>query len=122
MSSNDETGHRLNHRRRYVLAAVIALVACGALAIAAGAGTSRNGSTAAVRAIEGKGSGTDSCGYPNNIVDTAQYPRAGVTFNESTVLRGFAPANGAFVGDDIKAFYSDEWALTLGGPGADNST
>ena len=120
MSSNDETGHRLNHRHRYVLAAVIALVACGALAIAAGAGTSRSGSTTAVRAITGKGS-TDSCGYPNNIGD-ALYPRAGVTFNESTVLRGFAPANGAFIGDDIKAFYSDEWGLTLGGPGADAST
>ncbi len=121
MSSNDETGHRLNHRNRYVLAAVIALVACGALAIAAGAGTSRNGSTAAVRSITGKGS-TDSCGYPNNVADTALYPRANVTFNESTVLRGFAPANGAFIGDDIKAFYSDEWGLTLGGPGADYST
>ena len=64
MSSNDETGHRLNHRHRYVLAAVIALVACGALALAAGAG------------------------YPNTT--DALYPRAGVTFNESTVLRGFA--------------------------------
>lgn len=40
-------------------------------------------------------------------------PRTSVTFNESAVLRSFAPQI-AGTGDTIKAWYNDEHALTLG--------
>src|SRR6266568_5788007 len=58
----------------------------------------------------------DACGYPFGSGRTA------VVFNESTVLRTFTPANavtvivptGGSTGLKIRAFYSDEHALTLG--------
>ena len=117
MSSNNET--RSLRGRRSVLAAVLALVVCGALAIAAGAGNSPVASTEQAQVLT-KASPTDSCGYPG--ASTLAYPRGATDFNESDVLRGFKPANAAFVGDDIVAYYSDEWALTLGGANADQST
>src|SRR6266516_2579989 len=56
----------------------------------------------------------DTCGYP----DTSNPPRSGVVFNESTVLRAFDPVNATTIALGqtltIKAFYSDEHALTLG--------
>jgi Flp pilus assembly protein TadG len=48
-------------------------------------------------------------GYP----DSSSPPLSSTTFNESGVLRAFAPAM-AGPGDTIKAWYSDEHALTLG--------
>ena len=58
----------------------------------------------------------DACGYPFGSGRTA------VVFNESTVLRTFTPSNavtvivptGGSTGLKIRAFYSDEHALTLG--------
>ncbi len=56
----------------------------------------------------------DSCGYP---VGSAPAKTA-VTFNESTVLKGFALDD---VHGTIQAFYSDEHALTLGQNTVSNS-
>ncbi len=62
--------------------------------------------------------GTSSCplppgpcvlGYPFN----SSNPRTSVVFNESEVLRAFAPSL-AGPGDTIKVWYNDEHALTLG--------
>jgi len=54
----------------------------------------------------------DACGYPFGSGRTA------VVFNESTVLRAFDPVTSQTTvlgqGLTIKAFYSDEHALTLG--------
>src|SRR5438093_10005724 len=56
----------------------------------------------------------DACGYP----DTSNPPRSSVVFNESTVLKAFSPTTATTIALGqtltIKAFYSDEHALTLG--------
>jgi hypothetical protein len=111
----------LTWRRRYVTAGLLALTLGGVLAIAAVAGTSHSGRAKAIRALKVT-TAADSCGYPNTTSNATTFPRRAVTFNESTVLKGFSPAAGAFLGDEIIAYYSDEHALTLGGTGADTST
>ena len=56
----------------------------------------------------------DQCGYP----DSSNLPRSGVLFNESTVLRAFSPVSGGVtrvgLGLQVKMWYNDEHALTLG--------
>src|SRR5439155_15649614 len=61
----------------------------------------------------------DTCGYPSSPVDPS-FPRTGVVFNESTVLKAFAPTSSVIIKEDdlptlvIKLWYSDEHPLTLG--------
>ena len=79
--------------------------ACAWLVCAAGLLPARRAAAAA-----------DACGYPFGSGRTA------VVFNESSVLRTFTPSNavtvivptGGSTGLKIRAFYSDEHALTLG--------
>lgn len=54
--------------------------------------------------------GQCTLGYP--YVSTN--PLTSITFNESTVLRAFAPAIATGSGDTIRVWYNDEHALTLG--------
>jgi hypothetical protein len=53
--------------------------------------------------------GACAIGYP----DLSNQPRSSTVFSESTVLKAFAPSM-AGPNDTIKAWYSDEHALTLG--------
>ena len=53
--------------------------------------------------------GACALGYP----DLSHQPQSSTIFNESAVLRAFAPSM-AGPGDTIKAWYNDEHALTLG--------
>ena len=63
-------------------------------------------------ALVARQAAADACGYPYGSGRTA------VVFNESTVLRAFDPVTSQTTvlgqGLTIKAFYSDEHALTLG--------
>jgi Putative Flp pilus-assembly TadE/G-like len=54
--------------------------------------------------------GQCTLGYPY----VSSNPRTSVTFNESTVLRAFAPAIAMGSNDTIRVWYNDEHALTLG--------
>ncbi len=65
-----------------------------------------------IAALVARQAAADACGYPYGSGRTA------VVFNESTVLRAFDPVTSQTTvlgqGLTIKAFYSDEHALTLG--------
>src|SRR6266540_3441314 len=105
-----EVVRKVPKRRRYIAVALLALFVMAATVPTATARTNKAGVRTAIKAI-------DSCGYP--VANSTAFPRAAITFNESTVLKGFNPKTGGFLGDKIYAYYSDEHALTLGGAGAD---
>jgi hypothetical protein len=97
-------------RRRYLVLAIVALAAAG---LTIGGATVGNAQPSHARFLAVT-STADSCGYP--FANTAAFPRASTTFNESTVLKGFSgTAIGTSTGT-VQEFYSDEWALNVGAP------
>src|SRR6266536_368159 len=104
-------------QRRFMTAALAALVIvfAGAMAAAAATGSHHSAKKGAVQnGLLAALATADSCGYAGTTSTfNSATPYSSYIFNESTTLKG-ATVVGAGLNATINAFYSDEHALTLG--------
>src|SRR6266496_5859645 len=104
-------------QRRWLTAAVVALVIvfAGAMAAAAATGSHHSAKKGAVQnGLLASMATADSCGYAGTTSTfNSATPYSSYIFNESTTLKG-GTVEGFGQGASINAFYSDEHALTLG--------
>jgi hypothetical protein len=104
-----EAVRKVPKRRRYAVVAILAIFVMAATVTSATARTAKP-HKAGFRAVL---AAVDSCGYPFGSGRTA------TGFNESSVLKGFSVTAPGTDTQTVNVFYSDEWALNLGGTQAD---